>query len=419
MMAKGTDVDMTLLSRAPSSYERGLPLLLIVGLVLYWFYFIVQGKLLLSPDSTFYLKYSQDIFNHFDFSNIKTVWPPMYPVMIAAGQLFTVSELNAVMIVTGASLALTLFVFFNIMRLARFPLSIALSAVVILFFNDAFLYLFLYAWSEAPFTAFFLVIVYCLAKHHQTHQNVYLYCGLVFVSIIALTRYLGYYALALAGIYLVIYLWQNRLFRTLEAHRVLVLLGLSAIPSVLWILRNYRLDGTLHGPRESSSYSVSGSIEAAFSTLVTDNQWVLIGAVIAGFFVWFLARRAEPSGSENITGDARNLRNFMCRILWLFGLGFLLYVLLVIYSASIAQFDPIGTRFFAPVYPFFVFALGAVLTLLHNGLVTDKQRKFFQFTLAMMVLLYVVSAFLDGAGLYTGHFEVANTVFWNGYVISY
>lgn len=116
--------------------------LLIVALVIYWLIIVSQGRLLLSPDSTFYLAYAQDIFHYFDFSNIKTFWPPMYPVLIAVGHLFTESELGAAMIVAGASLALVLLMLFKIMRLVGFPLFITLSLLIMLFFNSAFIYIF-------------------------------------------------------------------------------------------------------------------------------------------------------------------------------------------------------------------------------------------------------------------------------------
>lgn len=261
-----------------------------------------------------------------------------------------------------------------------------------------------------------LVIVYFFAKHHQTHRNVYLYWGLAFVSMIALTRYLGYYAFVLTTLYLVLYLWQNRLYRSLEAVKLLMLLALSAVPSSVWVLRNFFVDGTLHGPREESDYSLVEATVASFTTLVVDNYWVLIGGAIMGGILWFQAKERMSLRVKTAFSEPKSVLHSS---LWLFGSSFLLYFTLVIYSASIAKFDPIGTRFLAPVYPFLVFLFGVLLTRFYNGLVKEKQRKWFQIAIILMMFAYTAIAFVNATELYTGSFDVENKLFWNGYILSF
>ncbi|CAH9018254.1 ArnT family glycosyltransferase [Candidatus Nitrosacidococcus sp. I8] len=333
----------------------------------FWYIWLIKKGIALSPDSGGYLYSSLFLFNHFDLSGFRTQWSPGYPLFIAAMECIHPSPAVSATLIAAISLFFAIYFVNKILDFFEFEYEIYLKifAVALLILNIKFIYVYQYAWSENLFTAFSLAVVYFLMKHYKTRHFKNLIFVSILVSLTALTRYLGYYAIFLFALYVFfIRLIDKKLF-AFSSLKYYLLIVLSAVPSILWVVRNYLKDQTTHGLRIPSPWNISINIERFVDTITTDNQAISSLYLLATFlFLFFLCK-------VFIKKQYRDLKQYIPICIPLFSVC--IYVGLTIYSATVSYFDPLDTRFFAPIYPFLIiflfWAIGFILCLTHSRVI--------------------------------------------------
>ncbi|CAB1275723.1 ArnT family glycosyltransferase [Candidatus Nitrosacidococcus tergens] len=315
---------------------------------IFWYIWLIKKGIALSPDSGNYLYSSLFIFNHFDLSALRTQWPPGYPLLIAVMEFLHLSPAVSAILVAAISLFFVIYFVNKILDFFEFEYGVYLRifAVALLIFNINFIYIYQYAWSENLFTAFSLAIVYFLMKHYKTDHFKNLIFVSILVSLTALTRYLGYYAICLFALYVFFIRAIDKKLFTFSSLKYYLLVIVSTIPSVLWVIRNYLKDKTFHGPRTPSPWGASINIERFINTITGDNQAILFLCLFAIFLFLY---------SMLIKKQFSDLKQYIPICIPVFSMC--IYVGLTIYSATVSYFDPLDTRFFAPIYPFLIIFL--------------------------------------------------------------
>lgn len=349
------------LSQIKINYADIINTALIAMISLLWYFWLITQGVAMSPDSTHYLYFSIFIHNDFNLSYVWTVWPPAYPILLGLAQYLSSIPTEAAALISAFMLYLTLFFLNEIMRLACICNYLRAFAIVVLFLNINFLYIFHFAWSEGPFTAFFMAAVFFLTKHNISgHYRNLLYAA-VFVSLTALTRYLGYSTIILFAIYIITLLAKRKALFKVNAIKYYALLLLSGTPSVLWIIRNYPKDKTFHGPRSPSPYSLLENWQYLLETIHSDNRLLLLLILIVLLILIPISLICASISRE------RMLKSFPVPAILIFSLAVLIYLALTLYSATAASFDRLGTRFFAPIYPFIAFLFAYLASATVHG----------------------------------------------------
>jgi len=363
--------------------EENIILSLILFLAIFWFIWLYGNGIALSPDSTAYLYYSIYIKSEFDFSHIPTVWPPAYPAFIALGQFIMNTPTQSAVLVSTVMLFLTFYFLNKIMLIANLSLIIRAFAILFLFFNPKFLYVFHYAWSEGIFTAAFLGAVYFLARHFKEEKIQFLIYATVLVSVAALSRYLGYSMIILILIYIISYQFCKReLFSKSSLINYVIVLA-SGFLSFLWIIRNYLIDETFHGHRNPSPYTVADNLYYLIKIVtVVDNKIItLVSLLFLPIFLFSFFKYLKNNF---------NYKNPETFVIVIFSMAVFIYISLTIYSASTAAFDRLSTRFFAPIYPFISFIFFVLIKIVIKEFFSENVKKLIAFNFLWVLFIVIV-----------------------------
>jgi hypothetical protein len=256
------------------------------------------------------------------------------------------SPIDAAVVVSALSLSISFIFLSLILRLLAVHDLLRYLTIALLFFNQRYLYIFQFAWSEGPFTALSLVFIYLLLKHSKTNRNIYLYLAAFCTAGIVATRYLGYYAIVVFLLYMAFYIYTKKKYAFRVLYPFMLASLIAILPGLLWVIRNYLFDGTLHGPRSPATITIISNLKLFVRIFISD--WRFLGLSI--LFLLPLFPISYYNRFKNKCGEIFSANIDIIILL----IAFFTYVSLVLYSASTARFDTLSTRFFAPVYPLFL-----------------------------------------------------------------
>lgn len=311
----------------------------------------------LSSDSIVYVTGARNILDGqgyllFD-GTANTLWPPLYPTILAGSSLGLTDPLNVTAIVSVVHLFAIALLTIVIARRLRVGLAGGVLCAAMAVWSAPIALMSSFAWSEQTFT----VLVLCLALLLTGQRRMWLVGAVAAAA--TLTRYLG--AVLPVAAFAVVLSERGPIPKRLARASIM---GFAwAIPVGLWLARN-ATSGEVTGARSPSSIGIVENAGDAFSA-IAQLWWsdlgpaafaasaLLIGLVAAG---WSFARRdVEPSSGGS------SLPVWAVLIILLAGL---------VLSASLVSVDQIDQRFIAPLVPLIailVFA-GAARVIERSGL---------------------------------------------------
>lgn len=271
-----------------------------------------------------------------------SLWPPLYPVVMAALDLLGLDVLEALRALHLAALATSISLSaWLAWRLAGSHLAAAATAGSLAL-----------SWRMHEYTVqvvsetFFLPLVLgalAVALSLQREFTRGRLVALVVLSALAcLQRYLGVaLVLSVALVALVRPEWGSLAQR---ARRVATYALLSLAPLALWFLRNRALESSWTGGRDETPQGFAEALNAAARTLWSWAEpafaswlgWVVIAGLVASLAV-ALVRRPEQRGALALLASFSGL-----------------YAVLLVTLASNVVLDPIGDRLLLPVLPVLV-----------------------------------------------------------------
>jgi hypothetical protein len=359
----------------------------------------------MSPDSLSYFEFAKPLTagRLSEFLAIPIVlWPPLYPALLSlAAQLWAEPLVAArwLQILLYALYAFTCGLLFKhyfdkplwwyvgtFLAIAAVPMA-ATSTMV---------------WSELLFMLW--VIPFLLLSdfgERYTLQRVLLLGILTACAV--MTRYIGLVLIPTA--LLLIFLAKGYRMRQRIAHALLYTV-VATLPFLLWIVRNYLISGTIFGPRATSTTSLLDNIALTVAAIAT--FWLpasvvrlpyitlLFGSVflvLLGLYFWHSMSRTPLT----------SLQRFQA--FWLY---IVFYLAFLVYSSSNVKYEPINTRYVAPLYvPFLVILLSiAELFFFPPPRAADAASTSNGFQRAMRYCVAIVGVLFL---LFTG-FRLANSI---------
>ena len=330
--------------RVVASFQMAdLVTVLALSLGLFWLIFVRSFGLAFTPDSIQYMISALKMHYASDFF-ATPFWPPMYPILINLAMYANGFPADAAALLSGLTMMFFLFVFALILRNYSEDIVLIGLFLLTLFTFDGFLDSYKFALSEAPFSLFLLLNFYFVIKHYETKELKYYVFAALFTSLAALTRYIGYGLIAAFFIYTIHFINVNRDDKNISAKAYLLWNSLSYIPSLLYLMRNFAIWQTLHGPRVSPFRTFYYNLEQTFKVFGRElNLFLLALLVIALVLLIFLVK--SRGGSE------RN-RYVLALAYIAFFVG--LYLAMLLYVTTQTAVVKIQTRYFSPIY-FYVF----------------------------------------------------------------
>lgn len=317
-------------------------LTLIIGGILgmAWSIWIYQAGVEFSADSTQYLSFALNMYGSGDYAH-SPLWPPLYSFLVSISMGLTQFPAEAASLVSGLSLLCVLITFATILH--RYSNDNILNSMFLflLFSWTSFLYIYKFAWSEGPFTAFALLGVYFIIRHIKNQKYINLIYAGIFFSLASITRYLGLvFPFILIGYALFYYLRNRDSWKVFP--RVLAISILSLLPFIIIVTTNYLRTQTLFGERVPGTRTIFYNITLLMDTLVQDIPIIMGLLIIIGLALSILTFRQVKTNPE------------LVEIQTLLILIILIYSTFVVYTTTINAVNPINTRYIAPIYPYFL-----------------------------------------------------------------
>lgn len=327
------------------NYKALLLYLCLCSVMLLKSYFDKDGNI--SPDSTFYLRLSQNLlsgegFRYPDYTKTDgetffSIWPVGYPIMIV-----TISKLTGLGVV-WASKVLNLLVMGIILLIFQSVFKKNLHWVGLLFFVDSFFLIFTYTWSEGPFVLFLILISISLYKCVETSGGLLWLAVLLFSGILLfLTRYIGLFSISIIGLVVIISLYKRKWQFSIK---LMVVIVLQLIFAGFYLYHNLQASGHLTGmQRDLPEESNLELIRQLFHGL--KEEFIVIKCGIPLTFSFILL---SLLGVYLFINRRKNKKSAEAAGLWLyFLLAGLLYYGAMIGAKWFSNFTPLDYRYLFP-----------------------------------------------------------------------
>ena len=299
-----------------------------------------------------------------------TLWPPLYPAMLAGGGLFGIDPYSLAGPLNAVIFGLTVLVAGWWMRRelrSRFLwlwgcFSIALALPLVNMASQAM--------SETAFILFATLSLTQLDAHLKGGSRASLIWAAAFSALACLTRYIGA-SLILAALPMLL---AARVAPSEKMKRVAIYALIAAAPLGLWILRNFLLAGSATGGRDWTFYSFSFIVDEALRTAALN--WWLVGAIALVLLAPVIAachaflRRSDRKGDASSDVAWRPLR-----VLGGFALAYMALLVVVMMSGG-TWWSGLQWRYLTPVYiPLLFAALLLIDGPLRYGGIAPRRRE--------------------------------------------
>jgi len=375
-------------------------------------------------------------FQYFGYPSPFIQWPPLYPFLLALGELAGLASGLASTIMNSLAFALTVFIAGRWMLLKFKNIWFAIGGTLLLLLSVPLLQVAGYLWTEILFVLFFLLIyleLECFFRHGNYGP---LALAALFSALACMDRYAGVTIVAATCLFL-LFSKKGILNGIMNA----AFYGaISILPMGVWVIRNYIVSGTLLGVRLPSTFPLGLNIKRSLYSIYT---WVqpdkllfrnisapLLGAaklvavlvpvlIIIAFGVFlirrmvlFLSTRKLSDGlaRNSLMADNTGKKNDNLLPIAFFTVFSVIYMAYLLASATSVAFEPINSRYLIPVYLPIVLSVLATADLLFDRVKVRTKAAFLPlFLLSILFLAYpaantaatVLDNWRNGTGGYT------------------
>jgi hypothetical protein len=308
-----------------------------------------------------------------------TVWPPVWPALMAAVARITPLDTLGAAIVLNAAVAFAVVVVGN--RLLRSVVAdgrLVLLGTVVFAFGPTTIGFGRLLMTDMAFALVTMVWMLTLFRFRRTLAltDLALAAGLAWLGFGL--RYVGLVLIAFGGLWLLL---DDRL-RLVERARNAAVYGIAAsVVPLGWMLRNHSIDGTFTGERHASQ---RGLVDNAFDIAATLGRfllpglgygltrlWAVIGLVALAVALWLAHRVLRARFGDALVGGTLSLLGRPVGLLAITGVLYLVYMLYVRTTTALNQLD---VRLLYPSY-FPLLVLGVVLVDQLVRLRDDNARR--------------------------------------------
>jgi 4-amino-4-deoxy-L-arabinose transferase-like glycosyltransferase len=387
----------------------------------------------ITPDAVSYLSAARNLLRGRGFITYAGVpytdWPPLFPAAIAAVALLVGRVHRAATLLGALLFGLSAAVAGVWTRRRSGSVAAGVAVAIAAVRAVPLVYVSVYAWSEPLYILTTLLALFALAAYDGSGRRRWFALSVVLASAATMTRYVGIAGIAAGGAAMLLRRGATWRRRVVDA---LLFGALSAMPNVLWSIRNDAVSGHLTGDRRTTVGSLAHNVwlyvgtvggwiippSSAESARVIAGSVLIASAVALGAIVWMRVRRS---------GELRPLFPLL--------LYFTFYSALLLATATLTRIDPIGDRLMSPLVLPGLVAFGCTLAAGVRRIQNRRIRAGARLAGAAVLGLWLVSATgrtaestevqnareeknmrdwrLSSVGRYLRHRQIPGTVFSN------
>ncbi len=340
-----------------------------------------------------------------------TVWPPVWPGLMALVAWLTPLDTLGAAIVLNAAVAAGVVVAGN--RLLRVVLDddrLVLAGTVVLALGPSTIGLGHVLMTDMAFALVTMVWMLSLIRFRRTARWGDLAAAALLAWLAFGLRYVGLVLIPFGGLWLL--LDGRRSLATRFRNGVLYGLGAAVVP-IAWMLRNRSIDGTFTGERNPSA---RGLIDNGFDIAATLGRfllpglgngltylWAAVGLVVlagACWLAWKVLRAPVDGGTRSVGARLAYLAGRPLGLLVGFAILYMAYMLYVRTTTALNQLD---LRLLYPAYFPLSFVALALLERLRRLEPSDRWERFGLATAGAWCVLNVAAATVGVVAFAAGH----------------
>ena len=318
----------------------------------------------LSPDSHSYLRAASSLIQGDGLGEDYLLWPPFYPVVLAASGLFGQHEAANAGLVNALILVVLTFGCWRVLTDTIDSLPLRVAGLLLVTFSPPIYLVSGFVWSEPLFVLISFFCLYYWSRFLVRQETRDLLLSMLLLAAALLTRHV---ALVLASV-MFLSLACSRSCSVTQKARISALSALAFLPYLYWLFRTWRLSGTMAGPRHESAYSLYENI-SAFAKVIshwwfphsyfTDSEIVplLVLAVSALVMGITVAGCRVNMGKPAASGPGRFGTVFSSVL----AVYIVLYAIFLVVAGTVTVIDLPNDRYLSPIlFPYvYVFLHGA------------------------------------------------------------
>ena len=347
-----------LIAMARLNFDKTNYLLAVLGLAGLAIAWISTSKLGigLSSDSIHYIHAARSLMDGNGFQafggGYYVGWPPLFPSILALLGKLGVEPINGARLLNGFCYGLTIYFFGHLLLRHLKSSVISLFALSICLISLTLIRVSIMAWSEALFILLTIMFLSSLTRFIQGQRTTLLLVAATCASLAALDRYIGI-TLGISGVVSILILLPDKGWRW-RVNRAAAFGVISTMPLLAWLIRNQLVSDSFAGSRPEPE---SGLTTNLVNTAVELSSWLAPAQYIStSLGHWLLVALGLTALVALYTTLVwcKYMRGAKEELLKLLPVSIfvLIYTGMLIFTASISGFDPIGGRLLAPVYVF-------------------------------------------------------------------
>ena len=301
-----------------------------------------------------------------------TVWPPIWPGLMAAVAWITPLDTLGAAIVLNAAVAAAVVVAGN--RLLRTVVTdprLVLAGTTVLALGPATIGLGHVLMTDMAFALVTMLWMLTLIRFRRTGSLTTLLGAALLAWVGFGLRYIGLVLIAFGGLWLLV---DQRRSLAIRARNGMLYGVVAAVAPLAWMLRNHSIDGTYTGERNPSA---RGLVDNGFDVAATLGRfllpgpgngltkvWAGVGIVVLGIAAWLAWRVLSVGRSPRQV--LRHLLTLLGRPMGLLLSFAVLYLLYMLYVRTTTALNQLDTRLLFPAYFPLMFVALALLERLRR-----------------------------------------------------
>lgn len=284
-----------------------------------------------------------------------TIWPPGWPLLMAAvARLTTLSTAQAAIVLNAVTAFVVVLLMHRLLRrLLKDQVLVTLGTAVSALGASSMVFGHLLM-TDFAFAAVTLALLLALMNFHRTDEPGWSLLAVALVWVGFMIRYAGVVHIGTVAVW---FLLDRRLSWFARLLRAAVFAVAASVVPALWILRNLSTDDTALGVRYSSARGFAGNVYDTVATIgnfltpgiaiESRAVWAAVavaGVAVVGAMLWRLVRNDERSRS--IAGWA----DMGAGPLGLVVIHILVYVAYMLYARTTTGLNRLDFRLLNPVY---------------------------------------------------------------------
>jgi len=323
---------------------------------------------------------------YFGYDTPVIQWPPFYIIVAAAIKAFGVPFVQGAVWVNAFAFAYMLYACGVYLYESLSVKWMSVPALAMMTISVPLIYISGFAWTEMLFVFLSVLSAVFLLTYIKGEKTRWLVASAVVSALCWLTRYIGIAVIAALALVLFV---SVKHFRD-KLKKSFIYLTVSCFPMALWVLRNYLLSGTFTGGRQPGTDTLEENILFSFDVFREWSSFAtpLFTRIAAVFFLALILlalfmkkeRKKKKNTNKEKHPDAA---------------AYILYVLLysatLLVTSSKAAMDPISTRLWAPVYPFWILSLVFIFDSLIRNIGKKGAKQWLAAGFAVFALIASIS----------------------------